>query len=93
MNTKTPCSSGSCAVSRRRFVQLSTLGALAAGAARAQEETTKGFKGTKEQAGYIEKDQPGAQSCSTCHSYIEPAECQLVEGPVSPWGWCVWFSD
>lgn len=86
-----------CALSRRRFIQLTAAGAASAGAigeAAAQAEDSKNsFKGTKEQAGYIQKSEPSAQDCSTCHSFIEPDECQLVEGPVSPMGWCNWYSD
>jgi hypothetical protein len=85
-------------------MQVSALGTIttAAGAAAAQEkapgaepapDSRRSFKATREQAGYIERDHPSTQDCSTCHSYIEPAECQLIEGPVSPWGWCTWFSD
>jgi hypothetical protein len=87
-------------LTRRRLVQLSLLGAFSAAEASAQETPPvnteapwTSFKATKAQARYIDKEEPGTQSCSTCHSFIEPTDCLLVESPVSPWGWCDWFSD
>lgn len=86
-------------LSRRRLVQLSVFGALSASGAAAQDAPPNAegpwtsFKATKEQAGYFQKSEPSPQDCSTCHSFIEPDDCQLVESPVSPLGWCNWYSD
>jgi hypothetical protein len=89
--TAKPC------LSRRCFVKLSAASALAVGTAHAQEKEPEApwaaFKATKEAAAYFEKPGPSPQDCSTCHSYIEPADCLLVEAPVSPWGWCNYYSD
>lgn len=102
MAEKPQCKSGrtgGCVMSRRRFVAGSALGiasASAVAAAALAEEATKpyeAFKGSKESAGYIQKSEPSPQDCSTCHSFIDPDECVLVEGPVSPLGWCNWYSD
>ena len=89
-----------CRLSRRRFVQLSavgvaTTGGIADGLAPHDRlwRVAEGFKGTKEQAGYIQKTEPSPQDCSTCHSFLDPDDCILVEGPVSPLGWCNWYSD
>ena len=44
---------------------------------------------TKQQAQY--QDQPkGDQQCSNCmHFVAESNTCKVVEGPVSPEGWCI----
>lgn len=41
-------------------------------------------------AGVKYRDQPkGTQKCSTCTNYIAASKsCKLVEGPISPDGWC-----
>ena len=89
---------GGCGLTRRRFVQMSALGAAGTGGAIGErtlppaERVAANFKATKEQAGYIEKSEPSAQDCGTCRSFIEPDDCVLVEGPVSPLGWCNWYS-
>lgn len=32
------------------------------------------------------------QLCSVCVNYIAPNQCKLVQGPISPIGWCVAFA-
>jgi len=51
----------------------------------------RGGKMTKDQAQY--QDTPkGDQKCSACMHYIEPNGCRVVEGNISPDGWCkLWF--
>ena len=54
---------------------------------------TPGGKMTKADARY--QDQPkGEQRCAQCMNFIPDSNaCQLVEGPVSPQGWCsLWAS-
>lgn len=54
------------------------------GAAEAQSKTPK--KTAKYQ------DHPNnGQSCSQCNYFRPPKSCQLVEGDVSPTGWCSFF--
>ncbi len=38
------------------------------------------------------QDSPkGAQNCANCAPFQPPSGCKIVEGPVSPQGWCkVW---
>jgi hypothetical protein len=44
-------------------------------------------KMSKAQAEY--QDSPkGIQSCATCSLFDEPDKCRVVEGSVSPNGWC-----
>ncbi|HET7085976.1 MAG TPA: hypothetical protein VFI23_14460 [Rhizomicrobium sp.] len=74
-------------ITRRHLIALS---ALAAGSAQAAPVITKASKKT---AGYIEKTDDSAQNCSQCHFYLNPFECMIVEGPVSPWGYCNYYAD
>jgi hypothetical protein len=106
VDSKKPCKPSGCrSLTRRNFVLLSALGpAAAATAARAQEaepapeptpEPPKwgSFRATKEAAGYIVYAEPATQDCASCHSFIPPDDCLLVEPPVHPQGWCNWYSD
>jgi hypothetical protein len=47
-------------------------------------------KASKKAVGY--KDSPkGNQRCDNCAPFQPPNGCRIVEGPVSPQGWCrVW---
>lgn len=78
---------------RRQFLRcgltgtLTALAALAARPARAQDFP----KMTKEQAGYL--DQSTDQMCGACTLFIPPADCKIVQGPVSEQGTCTYFSQ
>ena len=76
-------------ITRRRLIALS---ALAAGGAHAQQKPAIA-KASKKVAGYIEKSDDSTQNCSQCHFYIDPFNCMIVEGPVSPWGYCNYYAD
>jgi hypothetical protein len=48
-------------------------------------------KMTREQAQY--QDQPkGISMCATCTLFEPPRSCKVVEGDVSPQGWCQAFA-
>jgi hypothetical protein len=48
-------------------------------------------KMTREQAQY--QDQPkGISMCATCTLFEPPKSCKVVEGDVSPEGWCKAFA-
>lgn len=51
------------------------------------------FKMTQESVHYYDKGVPGSQICAGCHYYIDPTECIVVEGYVSPYGWCDYYND
>jgi hypothetical protein len=65
--------------------------ALEAGSPRAAR--AQSTKATKKQAGYIERDKPATQMCAQCGFFVAPTDCVVVEGPVSPWGWCDYYED
>ena len=80
-------------LTRRRLIAVSL---LAAGDAQAQKKPAPKpaiVKASKKVAGYIEKTDASAQNCSQCHFYLDPFDCMIVEGPVSPWGYCNYFAD
>ena len=79
-------------VTRRRLFQLSLLG-LASGTCRAQAQQRRITKASKKVAGYVDRKNDSTQNCIACHFYLDPIECMLVEGPVSPWGTCNYFAD
>ena len=38
------------------------------------------------------QEQPkGDQKCSGCKFFVEPKGCQVVDGEISPEGWCLLF--
>ena len=89
MTGENPACKLSGCITRRRLIVLST---LAAGGAHAQSKP-KITKASKKVAGYIDKPDDSAQNCSKCHFYLPPFDCIIVEGPVSPWGFCKYFAD
>ena len=50
-------------------------------------------KMTKKEAGYVEKAKSAAQICAQCLYFIDPNDCVIVQGPVSPHGWCTYYGD
>jgi hypothetical protein len=79
--------------SRRRFLQRCMFAATATTALEIGPAHSASFKATKKLAGYINRNHPATQMCVSCHSFIAPNDCTLVEGPVSAWGWCNYYSD
>ena len=60
-----------------------------------EEKKPSSWKVSQESVRYIDKGPTGggAQVCMTCHYYIDPIECLVVEGYVSPLGWCDFYVD
>ncbi len=60
-------------------------------AAAAPTETAPAPKVSKTIAHYQEQPK-GDQKCATCANFIpESRTCKVVEGPISPEGWCVYW--
>ena len=62
---------------------------LAAGAAAASAQE-KPVKVSQAQCRYQDKPK-GIQSCALCAVFVKPDLCKVVEGRVSPDGWCTLF--
>lgn len=53
----------------------------------------EGYKMGKKQAGYVDRKKPATLECSGCIYFIQPNDCVIVKGPVSPYGWCTYYGD
>jgi High potential iron-sulfur protein len=82
--------------SKRNFLRLTAAGIfvplLRPQQARAQRaRAQRAAKISKQQAEY--QDSPkGIQSCATCSLFDEPRGCKVVEGDISPDGWCTSYA-
>jgi hypothetical protein len=75
-------------IGRRHLLQACVGGTiLVAAAPRAQPQA----KLTKQQAEYEDKPRD-IRMCSTCSFFEPPKDCKVVEGDVSPDGWCNLFA-
>lgn len=79
-------------VSRRGFLSAASIGCTAvlaiALADSAIAEPKKKF--TQQQAHYQPTPKSG-QRCQNCALWQSPTSCQVVEGQVSPAGWCILY--
>jgi hypothetical protein len=75
---------------RRRALLLLGAACAVAGIAHAGEEagTRKPKKYSKERVGYRDEPYQG-RTCAKCVLYAGHGECAIVEGEVSPQGWCL----
>ncbi len=78
-------------VSRRatlRRLALTAGGAVAlAATVHANRAAAAETKVTQTAAGY-QAGPHGAESCDSCRQFDRPAACKIVEGVISPGGWC-----
>lgn len=73
--------------SKRKFVHLAFAGLAGAVLRPRQVAAQSGGKMSKAQAEY--QDTPkGIQMCATCSLFEEPRACKVVDGDISPNGWC-----
>ena len=73
--------------SKRNFLRLAFAGLAGWPALPRRSLAQGGGKMSKQQAAY--QDSPnGVQACATCSLFDEPHGCKVVEGDVSPDGWC-----
>jgi len=81
-------------VRRRQFCQRVLLNILAgAGLGAGSVQAQSSFKMSKLAAGYTERDKNASEICGHCLYFIVPEECMIVEGKVSPYGWCTYYYD
>ena len=79
--------------SRRAFIEKMGVVAAAAtcgrvGAVKAQEYKPQAQKKLTQAAARYQDQPKGNESCATCPYFIIPNSCVLVEGEISPGGWC-----
>lgn len=78
-------------VSRRDFLNIAAVGGgalLAAGVTARASAAPKKF--SQQQAKYQAVPKNG-QRCQTCALWQSPHDCQVVDGPISPAGWCMLY--
>jgi hypothetical protein len=78
---------------RRQFCRRVLFNALAGLGLGARSARARSFKMSKETAGYTVRDEGADQICGHCLYFIVPQECMIVEGKVSPYGWCTYYYD
>lgn len=73
--------------SKRNFLRLAVVGLFGSLLRPRQAHAQAAAKMSKVQAEY--QDSPkGIQSCATCSLFDEPRGCKIVDGDISPDGWC-----
>jgi len=51
-----------------------------------------GNKLSKQSANYLDYAMSG-EKCKNCQHFIAPNRCEIVEGSISPTGWCKYFEE
>jgi len=77
--------------SRRELFHLLTAVAIGGSAISFATIAEAQSKTDKKTAKYQDKPNNG-QSCSQCNFFRPPKSCQLVDGDISPTGWCSFFA-
>lgn len=78
-------------IRRRTFLWGTSLSAAVATLAGFARRAAAQTKATKAVALY--QDHPkGQQRCDICVNFRPPNQCAIVEGPISPQGWCQFFA-
>ena len=79
-------------VSRRDFLSIASIasGAVLAAALADSTAAAPKKKFTQQQAHYQPIPKSG-QRCQTCALWQAPTACQVVDGQVSPAGWCILY--
>lgn len=79
-------------VSRRDFLNIAAVGgcAIVAASVATRSSAAPKKKFTQQQAKYQPVPKSG-QRCQTCALWQAPTSCQVVEGQVSPAGWCILY--
>ena len=73
--------------SKRNFLRSALIGVAGAISLPKRLFAASGDKLSKQQAEY--QDSPkGIQMCATCTLFVAPRSCKVVEGDISPDGWC-----
>ena len=82
-------------ISRRRLIEgaVAIGGALAGGWARAaaDQDLAEADKIKQTEAHYQQRPK-GQQRCEICLQFEAPDKCRIVQGPISPKGWCQYFA-
>lgn len=89
-------------LSRRGFIEKTLYGAALAGTTAlpawahgpsgyAAEAYARGRRPIPKEVAHYQYQPNGAQHCGVCAHFRPPGSCEIVEGPISPDGWCRYF--
>jgi hypothetical protein len=85
--------SNSKALSRRVFLQrVATCGAGAVVILGLRSRLVRAQAKAAQNAVSYQDKPKGAQRCDGCSSFLPPNACKMVEGEISPQGWCSLFT-
>jgi High potential iron-sulfur protein len=81
-------------LSRRAFLPrlLGTAAAIAAAFSLLQAESARAQSKVKQAVAKYQDKPKNGQKCADCRFFRPPKACQLVEGDISPDGWCAFFA-
>ena len=74
---------------RRKFLELTALLAGASFLSRANAQQPAVQKASQQAMKYQNKPGKDGQKCADCMHFQPPKSCAVVEGTISPNGWCV----
>jgi len=75
-------------LSRRRVLKVAVIAAGAGLAARVRQSAMAQQKASKEAMKYQDKPN-GNMQCDNCSQFVAPDSCKVVEGKISPTGYCI----
>lgn len=78
-------------ISRRDLLQNATIFAGGAAALAATLTTTQAEAKNSQAAAAYQATPKNDQKCSTCALFRPPSSCLMVEGTISPDGWCKFY--
>lgn len=78
-------------VSRRDFINIAALGGGAVMATGLISPVSAAPKKFSQQQAHYQPIPKSGQRCQNCGLWQAPTSCQVVEGQVSPAGWCILY--
>lgn len=78
-------------VSRRDFLNIAAVGSGALIAVGLTDRAAAAPKKFSQQQAHYQPIPKSGQRCQNCALYQSPTACQVVEGQVSPAGWCILY--
>jgi hypothetical protein len=75
-------------LSRRRVLKVAVVAAGAGLAASVRQSALAQQKASKEAMKYQDKPN-GNMQCDNCSQFVAPSSCKVVEGTISPTGYCI----
>lgn len=79
-------------VSRRDFLNIAAVGAGSLVAVTVSGRASAASKKFSQKQAHYQPIPKSGQRCQTCALWQAPNQCQQVEGPVSPAGWCILYA-